>query len=349
MVPSSFLDLCSFIIVHRVSSKKWLDHLQEHISVEDTQWCSKVEMFHMSQYLTLHPMPQKVINLKTGEAMIFSPAALVVREGLHDQDASLGTSPLGVAEKLGQGYLMVRSRERATVDGGRSIMATEPSIYADKMSNSDEGSTVSSPKSVADSVEPSPPWEGQSDIEPETITAGPVNSPEQGGNMSQNATQRAAPDIRFQPLVLILQRKASEGQYQIIMSDLEIELDKLHFAYGGLEEYVDGAEQENLLEIVQFRRMQYVQLVGTTEWCPHGNYVPLVEVMHEFIDNGERQPKCDDVAERIHRTHPGTFGRGTYKNEYLPGAEAAGIIVRRKYNRIQLAGYPLSIIPCYRN
>ena len=83
--------------------------------------------------------------------MIFSPAALVVRE-VFDLDASLAVAPLGVAVTLGQGYLIVRSRERITVDGGRSIMATEPSLSADEEPKSNEGSRFLGPGSASDSA-----------------------------------------------------------------------------------------------------------------------------------------------------------------------------------------------------
>lgn len=35
MVPSKFLDLCSFIIAHRFSSPKWLRLLANHVSAAD--------------------------------------------------------------------------------------------------------------------------------------------------------------------------------------------------------------------------------------------------------------------------------------------------------------------------
>ena len=96
----------------------------------------------------------KVINLGTREAMISSPEALVVREVPRDQDAPLAVMPPDEAVTLGQGYLIVRSRKRITVDGGHSITATNPYLDTDRMPKSSKGSTFSSPESVTDPIEP---------------------------------------------------------------------------------------------------------------------------------------------------------------------------------------------------
>jgi hypothetical protein len=45
VVPSKFLDLCSFIIAHRFSSPRWLKHLAEHVSAASAvtdDWASRV-------------------------------------------------------------------------------------------------------------------------------------------------------------------------------------------------------------------------------------------------------------------------------------------------------------------
>lgn len=45
VVPSKFLDLCSFVIAHRFSSPQWLKHLSQHVSAADSlssEWFSKV-------------------------------------------------------------------------------------------------------------------------------------------------------------------------------------------------------------------------------------------------------------------------------------------------------------------
>ena len=117
VVPPKFLDLCSFVIAHRFSSPRWLDHLKAHVSIENAEWRSKVRGRHTCQWSSLkHRI--KVITLRTGEAMVFAPAALILRQ-----------VPESVVP-LGQGYLKVRSRARITADGGRSVLATaSTSLY----------------------------------------------------------------------------------------------------------------------------------------------------------------------------------------------------------------------------
>ncbi|KIJ54327.1 hypothetical protein M422DRAFT_241577 [Sphaerobolus stellatus SS14] len=98
IVSPKFLDLCSFIIAHRVSSPKWLDHFKAHICVSGTDWF------------------EKIMALNTGEALIFAPSALTTR---------LVTAENPTSEKLGRlgtDYFHVRSRQRITEDGGRSLV-----------------------------------------------------------------------------------------------------------------------------------------------------------------------------------------------------------------------------------
>lgn len=153
MVPSKFLDLCSFVIAHRFSSQKWLDHLKEHISAVDTKWGSKVRRSRHPFSVLLFNTSEKVINLKTGEAMIFSPAALILGQAPQDENSSPDAARLETVAMLGQGYLTVRSRKRITMDGGRSVMATRASPYAQSMPIPVEACGSSSPKSIAESVQ----------------------------------------------------------------------------------------------------------------------------------------------------------------------------------------------------
>ena len=60
------------------------------------------------------------MDLEPGEALLFSPSAMVrVREEL---DESGGVRKR--AGRLGMRWLRVRVRQRLTVDGGRSVLAT---------------------------------------------------------------------------------------------------------------------------------------------------------------------------------------------------------------------------------
>ncbi|EIN04825.1 hypothetical protein PUNSTDRAFT_138025 [Punctularia strigosozonata HHB-11173 SS5] len=115
VVPSKFLDLCSFIVAHRFSSPTWLRHLLEHVAARTTDssaWFSKIA------------------SLKTGEALLFAPSGLSVREmqngSIDGPDKAIG--PLKQIAPLGPGYLHVRSRLRITRDGGHSMLAVRDSV-----------------------------------------------------------------------------------------------------------------------------------------------------------------------------------------------------------------------------
>ena len=98
VVPSSMLDLLSYIICHRFSSPSWVRHLSGHIST------------HISFATGAQSWGDAVIDLETGEALLFSPSAQCA-------DGS------GQLVKLGNGYIHLFIRPRITRDGGQSILA----------------------------------------------------------------------------------------------------------------------------------------------------------------------------------------------------------------------------------
>jgi hypothetical protein len=120
VVPASVLGLLSWIICHRFSSPAWVRHLHGHICVkkdkrEDSE--KKKGMFHYyydeeaDQFEVNVPWEEQVMMLRTGEALLFSPASLFV-------------SKLGKLATLSTGYALIMTRARLTKDGGASIFAT---------------------------------------------------------------------------------------------------------------------------------------------------------------------------------------------------------------------------------
>ena len=57
---------------------------------------------------------KRIFGLKTGEALVFAPSAVVVPKGTDVDDLKL--------ENLIQGLLKVKVRKRVTWDGGKSIV-----------------------------------------------------------------------------------------------------------------------------------------------------------------------------------------------------------------------------------
>ncbi|KIP04588.1 hypothetical protein PHLGIDRAFT_189642 [Phlebiopsis gigantea 11061_1 CR5-6] len=114
VVPSKFLDLCSFIIAHRFSSPAWLKLLAQHVSAAESSFD---ELFN------------KIVSLRTGQAIIFAASGIGMRENhdadpWHSGDSGMGApEDSGIVAPIGQGYLHVQSRLRVTTDGGHSILA----------------------------------------------------------------------------------------------------------------------------------------------------------------------------------------------------------------------------------
>ncbi|KAJ7051201.1 hypothetical protein C8F01DRAFT_1176196 [Mycena amicta] len=102
VVPETILDLASMIICHRFSSPAWCSHLARHVSAgsESAGWY------------------QKVMLLATGEALVFSPAAVVTA---HKR---------GGVVLLGSDHLKLRVRPRLTMDGGASLLAVGRTLPA---------------------------------------------------------------------------------------------------------------------------------------------------------------------------------------------------------------------------
>ncbi|KDQ64690.1 hypothetical protein JAAARDRAFT_187994 [Jaapia argillacea MUCL 33604] len=100
------LDLCNVAILHRFSSPTWWTHLEKHVSAD----FSDTDAF------------DKVVKLKTGEAIVLAPSGLgVVRDGADDGTVNGNT---GLRE-FGRRYLLMKTRRRVTADGGASVMAMQ--------------------------------------------------------------------------------------------------------------------------------------------------------------------------------------------------------------------------------
>ncbi|KAF8651072.1 hypothetical protein AX16_004934 [Volvariella volvacea WC 439] len=115
VVPAKFLELSSFVIVHRFTSPQWLRHLCSHVSIPKA---SEEELF------------PKIIGLRTGQAFLFAPSGLGIKSKCpRDTPRRSATGKRGTQglTPLGQGYLKVYSRRRITLDGGQSLLAVAAS------------------------------------------------------------------------------------------------------------------------------------------------------------------------------------------------------------------------------
>ena len=97
-------------IVHRFTSPAWHDALKSHLAALSSKGN---ESNGDSQDIF-----NQIVRLNTGQALIFSPSAML---GVDDQHVT-GSSRIA---KLGTQYVKVLIRHRTTVDGGRSILANK--------------------------------------------------------------------------------------------------------------------------------------------------------------------------------------------------------------------------------
>jgi DNA helicase HerA-like ATPase len=97
-ISPRLIDLCSITIVHRFSSPEWFSVLRKHISIEGAD--SGVDDLFTS-----------ILSLKTGEAVVFAPSAVVGRGG----------EGMGLVKLNGE-LLKIKVRRRLTLDGGASVV-----------------------------------------------------------------------------------------------------------------------------------------------------------------------------------------------------------------------------------
>lgn len=146
-VSPRLLDLCSVTVVHRFTSPEWLRALRRHLAgAEETAGMLtraaggagsgsgassdsgvddvldglvdavgtmdlKGPGATMGRKQAAASLFAQIVELRVGEALVFSPNAVV------------GVGGDGTARKLGSGMLKVQVRNRVTEDGGRSVMA----------------------------------------------------------------------------------------------------------------------------------------------------------------------------------------------------------------------------------
>ncbi|KAI1372146.1 hypothetical protein F4677DRAFT_456690 [Hypoxylon crocopeplum] len=108
-VSHELIALVNATFVHRFISPAWYDVLKKHLAGANKHDSS----FDGSLFDT-------IVSLRTGQALLFCPTAQV----------DLVEAPVNggwMMKSLGNGYLKVKIRKRLTMDGGKSIMASDVS------------------------------------------------------------------------------------------------------------------------------------------------------------------------------------------------------------------------------
>ena len=119
-ISTALLDLSSVTIVHRFTSPEWLHSLKRHLAGAafnffDSGDADSSEPSSSRGKGGIAKLLAEVVNLRVGEALLFSPSAMIGLEAGSDGAVAL--------KRLGEGCLKIRVRMRLTADGGKSIMA----------------------------------------------------------------------------------------------------------------------------------------------------------------------------------------------------------------------------------
>ncbi|MBW0526223.1 hypothetical protein O181_065938 [Austropuccinia psidii MF-1] len=101
IIPSTMLDIASFILIHRFSSPSWAKHLNNHICCEYDDTKNDFDWFNIAS------------RARLGEAILVAPTGL----GLAKKNNQSTLMPLST------GFLLIQTRKRLTFDGGASILA----------------------------------------------------------------------------------------------------------------------------------------------------------------------------------------------------------------------------------
>jgi hypothetical protein len=98
-ISPRLIDLCSITIIHRFFSPEWFAVLRRHIIVAAEQGGADGEMVKLFQ---------KISSLRTGEALVFAPSAILGGNGSFT--------------KMADKTFRMMMRKRITWDGGRSLV-----------------------------------------------------------------------------------------------------------------------------------------------------------------------------------------------------------------------------------
>lgn len=113
-ISERLMDLCSITIVHHFNSPAWFTAIKSHLA-------GASEADHQEMF-------ERIVRLNVGESLVFSPSSFVCMDN-------------EVANKLGTGYMKMKTRSRKGIDFGKSKMAGEDddSSGSDETTDEDDG------------------------------------------------------------------------------------------------------------------------------------------------------------------------------------------------------------------
>jgi hypothetical protein len=103
------IDLCTMTVIHRFTSPDWMSVLKKHVSIPEN---GKNNGERGSVF-------NQILRLKTGEAFVFAPSAIIEVSTNDEEMEDDGDQELKMAADE---LFKVRMRKRVTWDGGASIV-----------------------------------------------------------------------------------------------------------------------------------------------------------------------------------------------------------------------------------
>jgi hypothetical protein len=118
VVPPVLLDLCGLTILHRFSSPSWWEHLIRHVSADftGTDAFDQVVKLQVRPHFILTLRVCRLLCHQTGQAIVLAPSALTTSV------ASVAGSSEMILSRLGRRYIIMKTRQRVTSDGGASLL-----------------------------------------------------------------------------------------------------------------------------------------------------------------------------------------------------------------------------------
>ncbi|KAL8659526.1 MAG: hypothetical protein Q9226_000368 [Calogaya cf. arnoldii] len=114
-ISPKLLDLCSMSIVHRFTSPNWMLALRGHLAAVS-------DLGEGDPQRNLKEIFQTIVNLDVGQALLFSPSAIL--DAPHDSRSD-ASSRITKVQKLGLRYVKMRVRKSNFTAGGRSKLAVD--------------------------------------------------------------------------------------------------------------------------------------------------------------------------------------------------------------------------------
>ncbi|KAI1934078.1 hypothetical protein LOZ66_006171 [Ophidiomyces ophidiicola] len=117
-ISTALLNLCSVTIAHRFTSPEWLRTLRSHLAAAAADAKAGPAFSQLDKNgvgSSSASLFDRIVRLQVGEALLFSPSAIV---GVSDR----GDNQLAL-HRLGTESVAVKIRARLTLDGGKSILS----------------------------------------------------------------------------------------------------------------------------------------------------------------------------------------------------------------------------------